>query len=194
MLCVFLHFLYICSFSNQRNVDMQKTSKLLFIFVAYILCGCNQFKSYAHFTDGTKCLEKRDYHQARFHFEKACEFDSSSSENHNNLACVHIQLGEYNNAWLQSRQAVLLDPGHDAAVTTFNNLLTQLLISNCIGRDSTIEEVKTALGEPDMISEKTCSIFQYGLLLLLFENGKLVEKSMMFGVKNAWSIPQFEPI
>ena len=55
-----------------------------------------------------------------------------------------------------------------------------------IEKGSSKEDVIAALGEPDMNSEENnCSIFRYGSSLLIFKDGKLSERSTIFGVKGA---------
>lgn len=167
---------------------MKRLNKLFLIVSASTLCGCSGIQSSVHFTRGTQCIEKGDFQGARFHLEKACELDPSMSRNHNNLTYIYIQLGEIDKAWYHARQAAFLDPGNEEAVTNFNNLLDELETFYNIAEGSSKEDVKAALGEPDMDSEDHDCTLRYGLALLVFKDGKLIEKTIISGVKGVWII------
>lgn len=160
-----------------------------------MLCGCSRIWSSYHFTKGTECLKKGDYQEARLHLEEACELDPSMSRNHNNLAYIYMQLGEIDKAWYRARQAAFVDPSNEEAVINFNILMSELEAAHNLGKGSSKEDVKAALGEPDMDSEENnSSIYRYGLSLLIFKDGKLSERSTISGVRGVWIVPPAKPL
>lgn len=155
--------------------------RILFFLLASTLIlssGCSIVRSSFNYTQGTECLERGEYSAAIDYLTKAVELDPSTSKNQNNLAAAYAAVGDLDQAWYHSRQAVLCPDDNPTAVMAFWSLYYNYV--SCRGLDQngvSIDDVLNKLGHPDVMvknSDGTMISMEYGLAVIEFKNGTLI--------------------
>jgi len=94
------------------------------------------------------------------------------SRYHNNLAFAHFQLKNEPKGWFHMRQAVLIDPGNDQAVASFESYWAHLERSGKVRVGAAASEVFSALGGPDLSNEgEVEKLYIWGLKLVRVDAG-----------------------
>lgn len=156
---------------------MHKTIWMTPLFA--FLVSCSTVSSSYHYTLGTEAAQQGDYQGALVHLQQAVDLDPTIARNHNNLACVYLDLGEPEKAWQPACNAVwtLADAEDTRAFRqNFVNIWNRMREQHQIKKGLTVDEVMQRLGQPNSINSLQNHngwVLTYGLVMLRFENNVL---------------------
>jgi Tfp pilus assembly protein PilF len=163
---------------------MNLIHKITYIVLFITLSACSGIKSSLAYTEGTQCLDRKDYVNAINHLENAVALDPTLSRNHTNLCAAYMGVNNVPKAWEHARAAVLCkykgDGSEDLNFIKFYNILIRHKLDQ---PGQSYSEITAQLGIPDSITMyDNTMIVTYGICDMTFESEKLTKCSVKLQV------------
>jgi tetratricopeptide (TPR) repeat protein len=150
-------------------------SNLFFLFVPLLWSSCGVVESSLNYTKGTEALEAGKYDDSIAYLSKAVDLDPSTAKNQNNLSAAYLAKGKLREGWPHIRKAIILAPKDRATQGNFEIYFRKLIDLGLVKKGLTESVLTRNIGVPDSTLERgKVTLWQYGLVAVYFENGKLI--------------------